>query len=107
MDGPKWFLKNQGLQEYLAALCGVDLRNNRMEMMMEIYKTLFQGQATAFFNNLLNSFMEKTGIDTLINFGRMVSDYFDRDNDNSRDSAADEEISIDDGDGWFSNANSL
>ena len=128
MDGPKWFLKNQGLQEYLAALCGVDLRNNRMEMMMEIYKTLFQGQATAFFNNLLNSFMEKTGIDTLINFGRMVydyfnrdsdnsdtlinygrtvSDYFNRNSDNSRDSAADEEISINDGDGWFSNANSL
>lgn len=110
-DGPYWFLKNQGLQEYLAALCGVDLRNNRMEMMMEIYKTLFQGQATAFFNNILNSIMEATGIDSIINLGRMFGDFLGLDDNNTpsiTDTASDEEISIDgSGDGWFDNANTL
>jgi hypothetical protein len=114
-DGPSWFLKNNGLQEYLGGLCGVDLRNNRIEMAMEMYKTLFQGQMSAFFNNMLTSIIANTFISDVTNFfGNMLPNFFDGMGKNEQTSSYEdngdnyESIEGDEGwNHWYSQSNTL
>lgn len=98
-DGAGWILKNHGLQEYLGGLCGVDLRNNRIAMAKELFATMVQGQASAWFNNLFNSWTANTGIMNLINFGTMLNNFV---NPNGQSVDADSSSYADNGEAYTS-----
>lgn len=87
LDGPGWVLKNQGLQEYLGGLCGVDLRNNKIEMAKELFATLFQGQSSAFFHNILNSVLANTFVGDIANIFNMMDNYISYNKNTTTDSS--------------------
>lgn len=86
-DGAGWILKNHGLQEYLGGLCGVDLRNNRIAMAKELFFTMIQGQASSWFNNIVNSWIANTGIGNLINLGTMFNNYINPNGNGTTDTS--------------------
>ena len=113
IDGPGWVLRNRGLQEYLGGLCGVDLRNNKIEMAKELFATLFQGKASAWYDNILNSLIANTFIGDIVNWYNMFDHYVNNDN-SSGNTETDTSTYTDNGDSytgldsdsWF-NSNTL
>lgn len=74
-DGPGWLLKNDGLQEYLGTLCGIDLRNGKAAMAIDLLETLFHHTVVGWASNLLTPILQNEKIVQVSTFVNIAKNY--------------------------------